>query len=104
MSKQDIKKAVCKAMENMPHKDAIRRIRLFGSHLHGDAKADSDVDLLVDFEKDAGIGFFELFDIQDKLKKELKKEVDLVTPKALSEFFRDEVLAEAAPLYEKRSV
>lgn len=102
MSKQEIQKAVCKAMENMPHKDAIRRIRLFGSHLHGDAKPDSDVDLLVDFEKDAGIGFFALYDIEEALKKALATEVDLVTPKALSEFFRDQVIAEAQVLYEKR--
>ena len=90
-------------METMPHKDAIRRIRLFGSHLHGDATPDSDVDLLVDFEKDAPIGYFELYDIQEAFKKELSTEVDLVTPKALSEFFRDEVFAEAASLYEKKS-
>lgn len=102
MSKQDIKKAVCKAMENMPHKDAIRRIRLFGSHLHGDAKMDSDVDLLVDFEQDAGIGFFALYDIQEAFKKELGTEIDLVTSGALSKYFRDEVLAEALPLYEKK--
>ena len=102
MSKQEIQKTVCKAMENMPHKDAIRRVRLFGSHLHGDATANSDIDLLVDFEKDAGIGFFKLYDIQEAFKKELGTEIDLVTSRSLSKYFRDEVIAEALSLYEKK--
>ena len=103
MSNQDIKNAVCKAMKTMPHKDAIRRIRLFGSHLHNEATAKSDIDLLIDFDDKASIGFFALVDIQDAFKKELGKEVDVVTPRALSKYFRDEVLQEAQLLYEQKS-
>lgn len=102
MSNQDIKNAVRKAMKTMPHKDAIRRIRLFGSHLHNEATAKSDIDLLVDFDAKASIGLFELVDIQEKFSKELRSEVDLVTPRSLSKHFRDEVLREAIPLYEKK--
>ncbi len=101
MSRDDIKHAVCKAMETMPHKDAVRRIRLFGSHLHGDAKIDSDVDLLIDFDNKASVDLFELVDMQDALAKELKSKVDLVTPRALSKYFREQVVQEALPLYEK---
>lgn len=101
MSKDDIKRAVCKAMETMPHKEAIDRVRLFGSQLHGDANENSDVDLLVDFNRSSPIGFFALYDIEEKFKKELGTDVDIVTPNALSEFFRDKVMNEAQILYEK---
>lgn len=102
MSNQDIQKAVHAAIEKSAHKEAIRRVRLFGSRLHGDARPDSDVDLLVDFEDDASIGYFTLVNIQDTFEKELGHKVDLVTAPALSKFFRTEVLKEALSLYEKR--
>ena len=103
MSKDDIKRAVCKAMETMPHKEAIDRVRLFGSQLHGDAKPTSDVDLLIDLNGKLPICFFALFDIQEAFKKQLGKDVDVVPSKSLSKYFRDDVLKEAQLLYEQKS-
>ncbi len=76
----------------------IRRLALFGSVLRNDFAPDSDVDVLVEFEPDEvpGLAFFSM---QDELSEILHRRVDLMTPKELSKYFRDEVLAEAEDLY-----
>ena len=101
MSKEKLKKSIRQAIENDPHKQDILKVSLFGSQLAENAQGDSDVDLLIEFEPKAVVGFFKLSDIKRNLEKYLKKEVDLVTPSALSKYFRDEVIAQAYPLYEK---
>lgn len=102
MSTQEIKKAVHQAVQNMPDGDIIERIRLFGSYLHGDAKKDSDVDLIIDFDKEAVVGLFKLVDIEDAFREALGKEVDIVTADGLKEYIRDKVLNEATTLYERK--
>ena len=79
----------------------IRRLSLFGSVLREDFRPDSDVDVLVEFEPEARIGYFELFDVQQDLAALLGREVDLLTPGALSRYFRQRVLATAEVVYER---
>jgi len=76
----------------------IRRLAFFGSVLRDDFTQESDVDILVEFEpgKAPGLAFF---GIQDELSKLLGRRVDLNTPNELSKYFKDEVLAEAEPIY-----
>lgn len=100
MSKQEIKQAVQQAVVKMPHGKDIRRVRLFGSHLHGDARPDSDVDLILDFDEAAIIGLFDLVDIEDFFRQALQREVDIVTADGLKRYIRDKVLNEAETLYE----
>lgn len=96
---ENIREKIKKAVEKSPYRKDIRRVSLFGSELHGTAKEGSDVDLLVEFMPNAKISFFKLDDIEESFEKELGRSVDLVTPRALSHFFRDKVLAEAELLY-----
>lgn len=88
------------AVEENPHRAAIRSVALFGSHVRGTARDDSDVDVLIDFDPQAIIGLWELIEIQDQLSEALGRRVDLLTPQALSPYFREEVLQEAEPVYE----
>lgn len=78
----------------------IRRLALFGSVLRADFGPDSDVDILVEFEKgcEPGFGFFR---IQDELCELLGRKVELHTPNFLSRYFRDEVLKTAQVQYVK---
>lgn len=80
--------------------NAIRRLALFGSVLRDDFRPDSDIDVLVEFEPDAHVGW-EFIDIQDNLAHLLNRKVDLHTPFTLSPYFRDEVLQSAQVLYER---
>jgi uncharacterized protein len=78
----------------------IRKLAVFGSALHGDARPDSDLDVLVEFEAGHVPGLFRLTGMELELSALLGgRKVDLNTPLCLSRFFRDEVLAEAEPVY-----
>lgn len=77
-------------------RNRIRRLALFGSVLRDDFGPESDVDVLVEFELDARVGFFELYDMEQELGRLLEgRKVDLNTSKSLSKFFRDEIVQEA---------
>lgn len=99
MKKDDIKERVRRAVQTMPSRENVEKIFLFGSHLHGTPRKDSDVDLLI--ELTGPVGYFELVGMERFLSESLGAPVDLVTRGALSKYFRDEVIREAEPLYEK---
>jgi uncharacterized protein len=80
----------------------IKRLSLFGSHLKGTANADSDVDLLVEFEEDAEFGLVDVARIERELAGIIGKKVDLRTPEELSRYFRDTIVKEAQVKYETR--
>ncbi len=72
----------------------VRRLALFGSVQRNDARPDSDVDVLVEFEP--GEKTFEhLLDLGDLLEAALQHAVELVTVESLSPFLRPYILAEA---------
>lgn len=74
----------------------ISRLALFGSVLKGADRPDSDVDLLVDFERGHEPGLLALAELELKLSALLGgRRVDLRTPQDLSRHFRDEVLRTA---------
>ena len=58
----------------------IRRLALFGSWAHGEARADSDVDVMVVVGPSIGIGFIEL---AEELERALGRRVDLVSRRAI---------------------
>jgi predicted nucleotidyltransferase len=58
----------------------IRRLALFGSWARGDAREDSDVDVLVEVDPSIGLRFV---DLGDDLEKALGRRVDLVSRRAI---------------------
>lgn len=74
----------------------VKNVRVFGSALHGDDTDDSDLDLLV--EPTPRTTLMDIGAIRYELRKLTGIEVDVLTPRALPESFRDKVLAEAVPV------
>ncbi len=76
----------------------IKKLSLFGSILREDFDAESDVDVLVEFEPGhvPGLGFVSM---ESELSKLLGRRVDLVTPKFLNRRIRDKVLESAVVQY-----
>jgi len=70
----------------------IRRLALFGSVLREDFRADSDVDVLVEFELGRTAGLLRMAGLEMELSEVLGRKVDLRTPAELSRYFRDEVV------------
>ncbi len=101
MGIEEIKNKLNEALKNCPYRDDIKSVAIFGSYVSGTANENSDVDVLIDFEPYAAIGFFALSDIKDVFEAYLKKQVDLLTPEAISKYFRNEVLEQAEYVYEK---
>lgn len=58
----------------------IRRLALFGSWARGEAREDSDVDVLVEVDPSIGLRFVEL---GEELEKALGRRVDLVSRRAI---------------------
>jgi hypothetical protein len=87
------------------HRAAIRQVvaahralnpRVFGSVLHAEDTEASDLDLLIDPTEATTL--FDIGAIMGELNDLLGIPVDVVTPNALPEEFRDQVLAEALPV------
>lgn len=76
----------------------IRRLAFFGSVLRDDFRADSDLDVLVEFEPGHAPGL-RFFALERELTEILGRKVDLHTPGFLSPYFRGRVLAEAEVQY-----
>jgi len=75
----------------------VERLALFGSVLRGEARPDSDVDLLVQFSPDAKT-FDHFLALSELLEERLGRHVELVTTEALSPFLGPRILAEAQDL------
>ena len=80
-------------------KYGVKRARIFGSFARGEARPDSDVDMVVDLERPLG---FEYFAMQNELERELGREVDVMTENSINKFFRPYILPELRPLYDQR--
>jgi len=76
----------------------IRRLALFGSVLRDDFGPDSDVDVLVEFEPGARVGW-NFITIQDELADLFGRRVDLLTPGSIRPAYRDEILSSAENVY-----
>lgn len=74
----------------------VTRSSIFGSYVRGEAKDDSDIDMLVEVPK--GTGLFTFIGLQHKLEDALNKEVDLVTYKSIHPLLRDRILGEQIPI------
>ncbi len=80
-------------------RNRIRSLALFGSVLRDDFRSDSDVDVLIDFDDEAEIGFLDLGRIRRELTVLLGRPVDLALRKGLKTRVRDSVLSNAEIVY-----
>jgi predicted nucleotidyltransferase len=80
------------------HKDALRKeyglkeIGVFGSYVRGAQRADSDLDILIEFEKP--VGFVKFLRLENRLSDLLGVKVEMVTKKALKPFIGKRILQE----------
>lgn len=74
-------------------KYGVQRIGLFGSFIRGENTADSDIDLLVDFDKEKKT-LRNLVHLGDFLENLFGRKVDLVTLQGLSKYIGPYILKE----------
>jgi hypothetical protein len=101
MNKEEIKDKLLKAVKDCAYVNDIKWLAIFGSYVSGEARESSDVDVLIDFIEGAHVGFFKYVRIRRALSEMLGLEVDMVTPQALSKYIKDDILQQAATVYER---
>ena len=74
-----------------------RHLSIFGSVSRNEAKASSDIDILVDF--DAKKGIFVFADLKFYLEEILQADVDLVSTRALHPALKRRILNEAKQIF-----
>ena len=84
------------ALRSLVLRHRVRNPRLFGSVISGEDTEESDLDLLVDPTSDTTL--MDIGAIRHEARHLLGVTVDVLTPNALPDSFRADVIAEAVPL------
>lgn len=84
---------VINAHQNHFNEFAVKALFLFGSVARDEATPESDIDVLVEFDRP--VGLFTLLKLQSFLEELLGRPVDLGTPTSLRSHIRETVLQEA---------
>lgn len=86
-------------IEEFCRKYNIVKFSFFGSVIREDFNKESDVDVLVEFNKVEVVGFLKMAKMEMELSEILGHKVDLRTPAELSRYFREEVINSAEVQY-----
>ena len=95
-------KASQKKITNILSGYPITYASIFGSTVKNSESIAGDIDILFDYNHKSKFSLFDLVEIQEKLEKELDKEVDFVPVGGLKTSIKNEILSSAIKFYEKR--
>lgn len=93
MQRETIIRILNEQQQTLAERYSVKTLFLFGSVARGEARDDSDVDLLVEFSQP--VGLFQFIELQQWLESLLGCKVDLGTPRSLKISIKDQVLLEA---------
>lgn len=81
----------------------VMRAWLFGSFARMEERPDSDIDLLVDFEKNIRLGLMGFSKLVRQMEEAVGRKVDLVETSSLKPFARESVETDKVLIYERAS-
>ena len=70
----------------------ISDIGIFGSFAFGDFTQKSDVDILINLNRNSKMSYFDLVSIEDELSNKLGRKVDLVIKSSLKPYIKNDIL------------
>jgi len=70
----------------------VKRAAVFGSFVRGEQKADSDIDILVEFKGEKSL--LDLSGLKIELEEALQRKVDVLTYNSLHRLLKDRILQE----------
>ena len=97
MNTQIIKRKVMPVLQ----RQEVIKAAIFGSVARGEAKKQSDIDILVKLKK--GKTLFDFVGLKFELEEKLGKKVDLVSYNAIKPRLKNIILKDEKIIYEKRS-
>lgn len=92
MDKNEIIAIIKNRKKELTSQYGVRRLGLFGSYVKNRQHKRSDIDLLVQFDRD--IDLFDFIDLREYLEKQLNLKVDLVMESALKPNLGKHILKE----------
>jgi predicted nucleotidyltransferase len=94
MSREEIETALISILGRY----GVRKIGLFGSYARGEERTDSDLDVLVEFEKRKSL--LTLVRIERELSELIGVKVDLLTEQAISPYLVERIKADLKVIYQ----
>ncbi len=94
---EEIKKILKEHKKELRERYFIKNLSVFGSYVRGEQTPESDIDILVEFEKP--ITLIQFIKLENYLSKLLGLKVDLVIKKSLKPYIKKQILKEAIPLW-----
>ena len=85
---EEIKKKILPILEDY----RVKKIGLFGSYARGEIKENSDIDILIEIEKD--ISLLDFVGLKQEIEEALGKKVDLVEYDTIKPLLRERILNE----------
>jgi len=85
---EEIKKKILPILEDY----RVKKIGLFGSYARGEIKENSDIDILIEIEKD--ISLLDFVGLKQEIEEALGKKVDLVEYDTIKPLLRERILSE----------
>lgn len=85
---EDLKRKVLPILQQY----GVKRVGLFGSCVRGEMREDSDIDILVEIEKD--ISLLDFVGLKLEIEEMLGRKVDLVEYNAIKPLLRERILKE----------
>ncbi len=90
-SVEGIRAVLRSCLTEIREKYGVTSIGIFGSYARGEATPNSDIDIIVEFDRPIG---WEIVDLADYLESRLNHKVDLVIRRSLHPLIRDTILSE----------
>jgi predicted nucleotidyltransferase len=95
LTTHEILKVLRQQKDLLHDKFYVKRIGLFGSFARNEAKQESDIDFLVEFEEGNLDYYLIRRNLNDFLSNEFKREVDIAIFKSLKPHYKDSILKQA---------
>jgi predicted nucleotidyltransferase len=96
------RKGLEKKLAEICKKNDIVFMAIFGSFVRGDQKKKSDIDIVIEFERNSEKSLLDLVRIENELRKIFKRKVDLGIFNSLNPYIIEDVKKEMRIIYEKR--
>lgn len=97
MSITQIKNKILPALKQR----GVVKAAIFGSVVKNQTKKNSDIDILVEFQRTKSL--LELVNLKAQIENKLQKKADILTYNSLNPLLKDRILNEQKIIYEKRS-
>lgn len=91
--------AALKEAEAELRAQGLTRVALFGSAARNEARSDSDVDLLIDFDRDSNFSLLDLMRVKQLLEDRLGRKVDFAFESKMRPRIKSRVLGESIPVF-----